>query len=81
MKKLLFVCSIASVAFLFSCKKTHVCVCTEFYNGSDTSWTEVRGEREFEYRKEKNAVEECDKLDGETQTYLTEEYGLNCELK
>lgn len=81
MKRILFVGGLVAAFLLVSCKKTYVCVCTEFYNGADTSWTDVRGEREFEYRKEKDAAAECDKLDGETQTYMTEEYGLNCELK
>lgn len=81
MKRIVLVSGIAALVLLTSCKKTYVCICTEFYNGADTSWTDVRGEREFEYRKEKDAAAECDKLDGQTQTYLTESYGLNCELK
>jgi len=81
MKKIIFTAGILSILILMSCKKNYTCVCTDFYNGADTTWTKLRGERDIETRKEKDAVAECDELDGDTQVYLTESYGLNCELK
>lgn len=80
MKGIVFILCLGCVVFS-SCKKTFVCECVEFYNGTNSSWTKIRGEQEFEYRKEEKAIEACNELDAETQYFYDEEYGLNCELK
>ncbi|MBK6524484.1 MAG: hypothetical protein IPG07_02425 [Crocinitomicaceae bacterium] len=77
MKRIVLVSGIAALVLLTSCKSMSV-----FALNSIMVLTQLAGgERQFEYRKEKDAAAECDKLDGQTQTYLTESYGLNCELK
>ena len=81
MKKIIFIFGFILITLFSSCKKTFTCECNQFYNGADTSWVALHGVREFELRKKEDAVNECDKLDGITQVFGTEEYGLNCELK
>ncbi len=72
---------LVAILFSFGCKKEYTCECVDYYTGADTSWTNVKGERDFLVKKEEEAVAQCDELDGTPQIYYTEEYGLDCELK
>jgi len=65
---------------IVACKKDRTCICTEFYDGASTSWTEER-DTIFIKMSKKEANEKCNGLDGETQVIFTETYGLDCELK
>jgi len=78
-KTLLLVGGIFSMT-LVSCKKDLTCECTENYEGASTSWSKFYSDTVITYSKKKGE-EACDELDGEMQTYGTESYWLDCELK
>ena len=74
--------TIVIIGFMSSgCKKIYTCECTEFFNGTDTSWTKDRGSLELEYKKEEDASAACDAQDAETQNFVGNEYGMDCTLK
>lgn len=66
--------------FLSACKRDYSCECTEYYEGADTSWSKFHADTVLTYKK-KEVDEACDALDGEKQTYFTESYWLDCEVK
>ena len=79
MKYLIILLFTTLISFI-SCTKTYTCTCTEYFNGTDTSWNKFKGVNEIKAKKEEDASSTCSAQGGTPQTFAGNEYGLSCSL-
>jgi len=72
--------SMLVVVALASCSKSHICECTESYEGTGNSW-EITLEHQINDMKKKDAKVACDAGDGSQTLFETETYTKECELR